>query len=95
MTTLHIEHAIVDFALWSSAFDRFAEFREKAGVRAQRIQQPVDDPQYVVIDLDFDTAAEAEKFLAFLRDKIWTSPENAPALVGAPQTKILELASSR
>lgn len=93
MTTLHIEHAIVDFELWSSAFDRFAEFREKAGVRAQRVQQPVDDPKYVVIDLDFDTPEEAEKFLTFLRDNIWTSAENAPALVGAPQTKILELVS--
>jgi hypothetical protein len=94
MTTLHIEHAIVDFELWSSAFDRFAEFRAKAGVRAHRIQQPFDDPHYVVIDLDFGTVDEAEKFLAFLQDEIWASPENAPALVGTPQTRILEPVSS-
>ncbi|KQV74549.1 hypothetical protein ASC61_05770 [Aeromicrobium sp. Root344] len=92
MTTLHIEHAIVDFELWSSAYDRFAEFRTKAGVRGQRVQQPVDDRQYVVIDLDFDTVEEAERFLAFLREKVWSSPDNSPALVGTPQTKILESA---
>lgn len=92
MTTLHIEHAIVDFGLWNSAFDRFAEFRVNAGVRAQRVQRPVDDPRYVVIDLDFDTVGEAEKFLVFLREKVWSSPENAPGLAGTPQTKILESA---
>ena len=92
MTTLHIEHAIVDFDLWNSAFDRFAEFRVNAGVRAQRVQRPVDDPRYVVIDLDFDTVGEAEKFLVFLREKVWSSPENAPGLAGTPQTKILESA---
>ena len=90
MTTLHIEHAIVDFDLWNAAFDRFAESRVQAGVRAERIQRPVDDPQYVVIDLDFDTVGEAEKFLGILQDKVWSSGENAPALAGTPQTKILE-----
>ncbi len=90
MTTLHIEHAIVDFDLWSSAFDRFAELRAKAGVTGQRVQQPVDDPHYVVIDLDFDTVDEAETFLTFLREKVWSSPDDSPALVGEPQTKILE-----
>jgi len=92
MTTLHIEHAIVDFELWSSAFDRFADFRTKAGVRGQRIQQPVDDPRYVVIDLDFDSVDEAETFLSFLRDKVWSSPDSSPALVGEPQAKILKKA---
>ncbi|MGI8652227.1 MAG: hypothetical protein ACR2I7_05445 [Geodermatophilaceae bacterium] len=54
MPTLHIEHAISDFDLWRGAFERFEQYRTQAGVRAERIQRPVDDPQYVVIDLDFD-----------------------------------------
>jgi hypothetical protein len=90
MATLHIEHAIVDFDLWRAAFDRFAEMRKQSGVLRHRIQRPVDDPKYVVIDLDFDTTGEAERFLTFLREKVWSSRENAPALAGPPQTKILE-----
>jgi hypothetical protein len=89
MATLHIEHAIADFDLWKGAFDRFAGARELAGVRRHSIKHPVDDPHYIVIDLDFDTAAEAERFLGFLREKVWPSPENAPALVGAPHAKVL------
>jgi PhoPQ-activated pathogenicity-related protein len=92
MTTLHIEHAITDFPRWNAAFERFADFRAQSGVRAQQLQQPVDDPHYIVIDLDFDNPDDAHRFLAFLQAKVWSSPENSPALVGTPQTKILETA---
>lgn len=92
MTTLHIEHAISDFAQWLTAFQRFADARAQAGVRAHRVQRPVDDPNYVVIDLDFDTVEDAQRFLGFLQTRVWSSPQNAPALVGAPQTKVLQSA---
>ncbi len=92
MTTLHIEHRIVDFDLWNSAFERFAGFREQAGVRRQSVQRPVGDPNYVVIDLEFDGVPEAEKFLDFLNTTVWSTPENSPALLGKPETKILEAA---
>ena len=95
MTTLHIEHQISDFQLWNAAFARFADIRAQSGVRAQRIQQPVDDPRYIVIDLDFDTADEARRFLGFLQNNVWSSPETAPALVGAPQARILQLAPAQ
>jgi hypothetical protein len=92
VATLHIEHAIADFDMWKAAFDRFADVREQAGVRRHSVMRPVDDPHYVVIDLDFDTAEAAGRFLAYLRERVWPSPENAPALVGAPHARILELA---
>jgi hypothetical protein len=92
MPTLHIEHPITDFATWKTAFDRFAAARSDAGVRRHRVQRPVDDPAYVVVDLDFDEVADAERFLGFLRSRVWASPENAPALAGTPRTRILETA---
>jgi hypothetical protein len=90
MATLHIEHPITDFGTWKAAFDRFAEAREKSGVRGHRILRPVDDAHYVVVDLDFQTAGEAARFLDFLRTRVWSSSQNAPALAGTPQTRILE-----
>jgi hypothetical protein len=92
MPTLHIEHPITDFATWSAAFDGFAEARRSAGVRAHRVQQPIDDAAYVVIDLDFDTTAEAQRFREFLTTQIWARSENSPALAGAPTTMILQAA---
>jgi hypothetical protein len=90
MPTLHIEHPITDFATWKGAFDRMSGLRDQAHVRDHRLHRPVDDAHYVIIDLDFDTTAEAETFLEILRTKVWSTPANSPALVGAPQTKILE-----
>jgi hypothetical protein len=90
MATLHIEHAITDLETWLSAFNGFAEARRGAGVRSERIQQPVDNRGYIVVDLDFATAEEAGTFLRFLREAVWAVPENAPALAGTPNTMILE-----
>lgn len=90
MPTLHIEHPITDIDTWTAAFRRFAENRRQAGVRAERVQRPVDRPDYVVIDLDFDTGEGARAFLRFLEEQIWASRESSPALVGTPQTMILE-----
>jgi hypothetical protein len=48
----------------------------------------IDDPRQVVIDLDFDTTDQARRFLH--QTTVWASPQNAPALVGAPHTRILQ-----
>jgi hypothetical protein len=88
--TLHIQHPITDFATWSAAFNQFAEVRRDAGVTAERVQQPVDDPRFVVVDLDFETREQAEAFLGFLTTQVWKVPESSPALAGTPETMILE-----
>ncbi len=93
MATLHIEHSIVDFDRWKSAFDRFEDARRQSGVVRYRIQQPIDDNKYVVVDLEFGTTQQAERFLEFLRSVVWRSRENSPALVGTPQARVLEVAS--
>jgi hypothetical protein len=94
MFTLRIEHMITDFPTWKGAFDRFSGARSQAGVRASRIRRPVDDPRYLVIDLDFETKEQAEAFRTFLARVIWSNPDNAPALAGAPTSRILEPAPS-
>jgi hypothetical protein len=88
--TLHIEHAITDLDTWLSAFNTFADVRRQAGVRAERVQQPVDNPRYIVVDLEFGTGDEAAAFLRFLEEQVWAIQENAPALAGTPATMILE-----
>jgi hypothetical protein len=91
MTTLHIEHPITDYTVWKAAFDRFEGMRQQAGVKHHRVHRPEDDPAYVMVQLDFASSEEATAFLAFLRTNVWSSPQNAPALVGTPLTRILEM----
>jgi hypothetical protein len=95
MTTLHIEHAINNIDTWLEGFARFESARAQAGVRALQVQQPIDDPRYIVVDLTFDTVADAEKFREFLEQNVWSTNANAPALVGTPQTRLLKPVQTR
>ena len=92
MYTLQIEHEIKDFGVWKAAFDRDPVNRAASGVTAHRISRPVDDPHSVVVELDFEQRDQAEALLANLQTKVWNSSEAAPALQGAPKTRILESA---
>ena len=89
MATLHIEHPIIDLGAWLGAFTRFEEARKKAGVRAQRVRQPVDDDKYIYVTLDFDSVEEAAAFKDFLETRVWTSAEASPALDGTPRARVL------
>ena len=62
MTTLQVEHQIHDYDLWKTAFDGFTDVRVKAGVRAFTIRRPVDDPKYLMLDLEFDPTKRADAF---------------------------------
>ena len=74
MLILQIEHKVPDFDGWKKAFKSDPINREKSGVRRYRISRPVDDPNYVIIDLEFDSLNEAEGALAALRT-LWGKVE--------------------
>lgn len=90
MFTLSIEHPISDFPTWKQAFDQFADARQDAGVASHRIRRPVDDPHYLVIELEFHSHERADNFRQFLHNVVWTNRDTSPALAGEPQTRILE-----
>jgi hypothetical protein len=93
MPILQIEHAISDFDVWKKAFDADPVRREESGVRRYRVFRPVDDPNYVKLDLEFDSSGEAEAFRVALQS-LWGSGRAAPALVGSPQARIVEQVQS-
>lgn len=94
MTILHIEHPIRDFDMWKKAFDSDPAGRQRSGVRCYQILQPVDDPNYVMIDLYFESATVAENFLATMR-QVWQSATAASVLADGPQTRIVEVVESK
>jgi hypothetical protein len=88
MTTLKIEHAVVDFEIWKQAFERDPIGREHFGVRRYRVFRPLDDAKYVLLDLDFDGPAEAKAFLERLRE-VWTRVDLSPGLARAPGCAVM------
>jgi hypothetical protein len=87
MPTLRIEHAVPNFDLWKQAFDSDPADRKGSGVRCFRISQAIDDPNYVTIDLDFDTVAEARRLLATM-EQVWAGP--GKAFMVDPRAHIVE-----
>jgi hypothetical protein len=92
MTVLRIEHPVPDFAAWKAAFDSDPVGRERGGVTGYRILRPVDDPDYALIDLDFDTADDAEAFLALLRG-LWQRVEGE--IMREPRARILDVVEGK
>lgn len=90
MITLQIEHEVRDFATWKEAFDSDPLDRSASGVRSFRISRPLDQEDYVMLEMDFDTQDAAVDFLARLQNDTWKTGVTAPTLVGEPSTRIVE-----
>ena len=88
MTILQIQHATRDFDAWKQSFESDPVGREQGGVRRYRILRGTDDPNFAVIELEFDSSGEAEAFGAKLRE-LWGRVGDELGLEG-PQARVLE-----
>ena len=95
MTIVQIEHPISSWDAWKAAFDRDPVGRAANGVRRYRIVRPVDDPNYIAVDLEFDDVPAAEAFRTAL-EGMWRTPQAAAVLGGgSPRARVVEAVESR
>ena len=92
MHILWIEHPVPDFDGWKRAFDSDPVGRANSGVRRYRVLRPIDDANYVMIELEFDTASQAEAMLVALR-VLWGRV--AGTIVMSPQARIVEAVETK
>ena len=92
MPILQIEHPVPDFDAWKEGFDSDPVGRERSGVRRYRVLRPIDDPNYAMVDLEFDSSREAEAFLAALRE-LWRRVEGT--IMENPRARIVEVVESK
>jgi hypothetical protein len=92
MPILRIEHPVPDYDGWKAAFDSDPVDRKGSGVRRYSILRSLDDPNYVMIDLEFDTRAEAEALLAAMR-RIWSRIEGQ--IIWNPRAGIAEVVETQ
>ena len=91
MPILQIEHPVPNFEGWKKAFESDPVGRQQGGVLRYKILRKVDDPNYVIIDLEFNKLKEAENFLNSLRN-LWGRVEGT--VMNNPQSRILEVVES-
>jgi hypothetical protein len=76
MPIVRIEHGVPNFEKWKQAFDSDPADRKGSGVRRYEVLRGRDDPNYVMIDLEFDSMGEADAFLRNM-ERIWGGPGKA------------------
>jgi hypothetical protein len=92
MPILRIQHPVPSYEGWKAAFDSDPVGRERSGVRRYQILRSLDDPNYVMIDLEFDTKSEADALLAAMRE-VWSRVEGS--VMSNPQAYIVEQVESK
>jgi ribosomal protein L35AE/L33A len=92
MIILHIEHTVPHFDNWKASFDNYAELRQKTGVRSYQISRPVDNPNFVMIDLQFDHQQQAEALLGAVQE-VWQRVSGT--LIQNPQWRFHEVVETK
>jgi hypothetical protein len=92
MPILRIQHPVPSYEGWKAAFDSDPVGRERSGVRRYQILRSLDDPNYVMIDLEFDTKSEADALLAAMRE-VWSRVQGS--IMSNPQAYIVEQVESK
>ena len=92
MVILHIEHAVPNFEGWKRAFDSDPVGRVRSGVLRYQISRSMDDPNYVMIDLEFNTKSEAEGLLVAMRE-VWQRVEGT--IMTNPVARIVEVVETK
>jgi len=94
MATLHVENTVRDFDEWKAVFDKFDRFRAEKNMRAYRMSRQVDDPNQVIIDLDFDSLEDATAFRGAL-EQIWQTPQSKEQLIAHSTPQLYDVVEQR
>ena len=92
MPIVRIEHSVPSFEKWKQAFDTDPADRKGSGVRRYQIFRAHEDPNYVMIDLEFDSMPEAEGFLRTMQ-RIWEGP--GKSVMQSPRARLADSVESR
>ncbi len=91
MYILQMEHPVADYNGWKKAFDSDPLNRKQSGVKSHRVYRAVENPNHVIIELEFDNLNEAEVMHAALK-QMWSRVEGSVMM--NPQSRIVETAES-
>ena len=64
MVNVFVRHRIKDYTVWKQVFDGFAAKRRVGGEQTYRVARLVGEPNNLCLFFEWDTAANAERFIA-------------------------------
>ena len=82
MTVLTVRHTVGDYTAWKAGFDDHDAARKAHGSTGDQVLQSIDDPNDVLVLLEFGTLADAK---AFAGDAARKQAMSAAGVVTAPE----------
>lgn len=92
MYILRIEHPVSEYDGWKRGFDSDPAGRQGIGVTSYRIMRPIDNENYVLVDLEFEEVSQAEALLATLRE-VWSRMDIK--IMMNPKARIVEVVETK
>jgi hypothetical protein len=87
MTVLSVRHTVADYAAWKAGYDNNGASRKEHGAIHDQVLQSVDNPNELLVLIEFGSLAEAKSFAS---DPALKEAMAAAGVVGAPDISFRE-----
>lgn len=87
MAVLAVRHSVADYPAWKAGYDNHGTLRKQHGAIRDQVLQSVDDPNDLLVLIDFGSLADAK---AFANDPSLKEAMAAAGVVGAPDISFRE-----
>ena len=87
MTVLAVRHTVADYATWKAGYDNHATSRKEHGAIGDQVLQSVEDPNNLLVLIEFGSTADAK---AFANDPGLKEAMSKSGVIGAPDISLRE-----
>lgn len=87
MTVLAVRHTVAEYAAWKAGYDNHGALRKEHGAIRDQVLQSVDDPNDLLVLIEFGSLANAKSFAS---DPSLKEAMSAAGVVGAPDISFRE-----
>ena len=87
MTVLAVRHTVTDYAVWKAGYDNHSASRKEHGAIRENVLQSVENPNDLLVLVEFGSLADAK---AFTNDPSLKETMSAAGVVGAPDISVRE-----
>ena len=87
MTVLAVRHTVADYATWKASYDHHGASRKEHGAIRDQVLQTLDDPNNVLVLIEFGSTEDAK---AFANDPSLKEAMSTAGLIGAPDISFRE-----
>ena len=89
MTVLSVRHTVADYAAWKAVYDNHGASRKEHGATRDQVLPSVDNPNELLVLIEFGSIAEAK---SFTNDPSLKEAMATAGVVGAPDISFHERA---